>query len=167
MIRSRLKLFPERIRKTITFDNGGEFADHEKLNEINCKTFFCDPYASWQKGGLEHANGRIRRFLPKNTDLSTVSHAEIDKIQRKLNNMPMTRSAAKQNASTLKPQLKFFSTISTTVALQIRPRQSTIIKPPSHAHWHTTEKRDIEPPLSRFHSRFYGIFRTPSPVWWT
>jgi transposase, IS30 family len=89
MIRSRLKLFPEHARKTITFDNGGEFADHEKLNKINCKTFFCDPYASWQKGGLEHANGRIRRFLPKNTDLSTVSHKDIDNIQRKINNMPM------------------------------------------------------------------------------
>jgi transposase, IS30 family len=89
MIRSRLKIFPESARKTITFDNRGEFADHEKLHKINCQTFFCDPYASWQKGGLEHANGRIRRFLPKNTDLSKISNAEIDSIQRKLNNMPM------------------------------------------------------------------------------
>ena len=81
MIQSRLNLFPEHVRKTITFDNGGEFASHEKLNEIDCQTFFCDPYASWKKGGLEHANGRIKRFLPKDTD--------IDKIQQKLNNMPM------------------------------------------------------------------------------
>ena len=52
-------------------------------------TFFCDPYASWQKGGVEHANGRIRRFLPKNTRLDQISHAEIDRIQRLFNNMPM------------------------------------------------------------------------------
>jgi IS30 family transposase len=89
MIRSRLKLFPKIARKSATFDNGGEFADHEKLHSLECKTFFCDPYASWQKGGLEHANGRIRRFLPKHTKLSEISHAEIDRIQRLLNNMPM------------------------------------------------------------------------------
>jgi len=89
MIRSRLKLFPKIARKTATFDNGGEFADHEKLYALECKTFFCDPYASWQKGGLEHANGRIRRFLPKHTKLSEISHADVDKIQRLLNNTPM------------------------------------------------------------------------------
>jgi len=89
MIRSRLKLFPKNARKSATFDNGGEFALHERLHLIECNTFFCDPYASWQKGGLEHANGRIRRFLPKHTKLSEISHAEIDKIQRLLNNMPM------------------------------------------------------------------------------
>jgi IS30 family transposase len=89
MIRSRLKLFPQNLRKSITFDNGGEFADHEKLHRLGTKTFFCDPYASWQKGGLEHANGRIRRFLPKNTRLDQISHAEIDRIQRLINNMPM------------------------------------------------------------------------------
>ena len=89
MIRSRLKLIPQSARQSVTFDNGGEFADHEKLHAIECKTFFCDPYASWQKGGLEHANGRIRRFLPKNTQLDEISHAEVDRIQRLLNNMPM------------------------------------------------------------------------------
>ena len=89
MIRSRLKLFPKNARKSATFDNGGEFASHEQLHHIECKTFFCDAHASWQKGGLEHANGRIRRFLPKHTRLDQISHAEIDKIQRLLNNMPM------------------------------------------------------------------------------
>ena len=89
MIRSRLKLFPASARKSITFDNGGEFASHEKLHSFECKTFFCDPYASWQKGGVEHANGRIRRFLPRNTRLDELSHKEVDKIQRLLNNMPM------------------------------------------------------------------------------
>ena len=89
MIRSRLKLFPKIARKSATFDNGGEFAAHEQLRLIACKTFFCDPYASWQKGGLEHANGRIRRLLPKHTNLAEISHAEIDRIQRILNNTPM------------------------------------------------------------------------------
>ncbi len=89
MIRSRLKLFPKNARKSATFDNGGEFALHEQLHHIECKTFFCDPYASWQKGGLEHANGRIRRFLPKHTRLAEISHAEVDRIQRLLNNTPM------------------------------------------------------------------------------
>ena len=89
MIRSRLKLFPQHARKSVTFDNGGEFASHEQLHSLECTTFFCDPYASWQKGGVEHANGRIRRFLPKNTRLDQISHAEVDRIERALNNMPM------------------------------------------------------------------------------
>jgi transposase, IS30 family len=89
MIRARLKLFPKHARKSATFDNGGEFANHEKLHSLECKTFFCQPYASWQKGGLEHVNGRIRRFLPKHTRLDQISHAQVDEIQRILNNTPM------------------------------------------------------------------------------
>jgi IS30 family transposase len=51
--------------KSITLDNGTEFAKHETLP---AKTFFCDPYSSWQKGSVENANGLIRKFLPKNYD---------------------------------------------------------------------------------------------------
>ena len=89
MICSRLKLFPKIARKSATFDNGGEFADHEKLHSLECKAFLCDPYTSWQKSGFEHANGRIRRLLPKHTNLAEISHAEIERIQRILNNTPM------------------------------------------------------------------------------
>src|SRR5215510_5702466 len=62
---------PPELRKTVTFDNGTEFARHQELHRLAIKTFFCDPYAPWQKGGIENAIGRMRRFIPRKTDLAT------------------------------------------------------------------------------------------------
>jgi IS30 family transposase len=71
--RHLLQLFapiPAALRRTVTFDNGTEFARHYLLHALAIKTFFCDPYAPWQKGGIENAIGRMRRFLPRKTDLA-------------------------------------------------------------------------------------------------
>jgi transposase, IS30 family len=62
-----------RLRRTITFDNGTEFAQHLALtDELAIRTFFCDPYSPWQKGAVENAIGRLRRGLPRKTDLDTL-----------------------------------------------------------------------------------------------
>lgn len=61
---------PPALRKTVTFDNGTEFARHRELHRLDLATFFCDPHAPWQKGGIENAIGRIRRFIPRKTDLA-------------------------------------------------------------------------------------------------
>ena len=78
------KLFgrlPAHARKSITLDNGGEFAQHTQWREsLGIKTYFCDPYASWQKGGVENSNGRLRRDLPRKTDLTTLTQEDIDDI---------------------------------------------------------------------------------------
>ena len=63
---------PPELRKTVTFDNGSEFARHRALHRLAIQTFFCDPYAPWQKGGIENAIGRMRRFIPRKTDLATL-----------------------------------------------------------------------------------------------
>src|ERR1041385_5638723 len=62
---------PKPLRRTITFDNGTEFAYHYRLHKLSMRTFFCDPHAPWQKGGVENAIGRMRRGLPRKTDLAT------------------------------------------------------------------------------------------------
>jgi IS30 family transposase len=67
-----LALLPQPLRRTVTFDNGTEFARHYALNALGIKTFFCDAHAPWQKGGIENAIGRMRRFLPRKTDLATL-----------------------------------------------------------------------------------------------
>ena len=67
-----LALLPQPLRQTVTFDNGTEFARHYELNALGIKTFFCDAHAPWQKGGIENAIGRMRRFLPRKTDLATL-----------------------------------------------------------------------------------------------
>ena len=61
------------MRTTLTLDNGTEFAQHYRLAElIGVQTFFCDPHAPWQKGGVENAIGRLRRYLPRKTNLDTL-----------------------------------------------------------------------------------------------
>ena len=73
---------------SFTFDNGGENALHQQLNELWVKTYFCDPYCSYQKGAIENLNMFIRQYLPRNTDLSKLTNHDIYIIQEKLNNRP-------------------------------------------------------------------------------
>ncbi|PIZ32984.1 MAG: hypothetical protein COY39_04045 [Alphaproteobacteria bacterium CG_4_10_14_0_8_um_filter_37_21] len=61
-----MEKLPMQVRRSITFDNGGEFAKHGDIaKKRGLETYLCDPYSSWQKGGVEHANGRLRRDLPR------------------------------------------------------------------------------------------------------
>ena len=70
-IARQLGKLPQTLRKTISFDNGTEFAEHHRLhNAIGVQTFFCDPHSPWQKGGVENSIGRLRRSLPRKTDLN-------------------------------------------------------------------------------------------------
>ena len=84
-----IESFPQPIWKTITFDNGGEGAHHGKFKRLfNLETYFCDPYASYQKGGVENTNRIIRRFLPLKTDMMNITQANIYAIQETINNTP-------------------------------------------------------------------------------
>lgn len=80
---------PKNLFLTITFDNGGEGAGHLNIkNEYDIETYFCDPFASWQKGGVENANKLIRHYLPKKINLNQLTDRDIYLIQEKLNNRP-------------------------------------------------------------------------------
>lgn len=80
---------PRDIFLTITFDNGTEGAQHTEIKkEYGVDTYFCDPFASWQKGGVENANKLIRHYLPRSTDLSQLTDRYIYEIQEKLNDRP-------------------------------------------------------------------------------
>jgi IS30 family transposase len=85
------KLFrslPTALRRTITFDNGTEFAYHQRLHKLSMRTFFCDPHAPWQKGGIENSIGRMRRGLPRKTDLATLSDQRLLSLVRCYNHTP-------------------------------------------------------------------------------
>jgi len=89
--RHLLRLFasmPPALRQTITFDNGTEFARHQALHRLAMQTFFCDPYAPWQKGGIENAIGRMRRFIPRKTDLATLPNRRFNALISAYNNTP-------------------------------------------------------------------------------
>lgn len=76
---------PDHLKQSVTFDNGTEFAEHYRLG---LDTYFCDPHAPWQKGGVENAIGRIRRFLPRKTNLDEVSHDHVIAVAQAYNHTP-------------------------------------------------------------------------------
>ena len=75
--------------KSITTDNGTEFACHERISKsLGVNIYFADPYSSWQKGGIENANGLIRQYVPKSETFEHVSHQQITKYSKKINMRP-------------------------------------------------------------------------------
>ena len=84
-----LRHFPKKFLKSITFDNGLENANHEAIAKaLGVKTYFCNAYHSWEKGGVENGIGLIRRFFPKKTDFALISHQTIKTVEKMLNNRP-------------------------------------------------------------------------------
>ena len=79
---------PSQLRRTVTFDNGTEFARHSALHRLSIGTYFCDRYAPWQKGGIENAIGRMRRFLPRKTDLATLPNRRFRALVAVYNHTP-------------------------------------------------------------------------------
>ena len=81
---------PTQARRSATFDNGRENYNHTKLKiHLGMKTYFCDPNSAWQKGTNEHFNGVLRRYIPKKTDLTTVTQLELNEIVEEINNRPL------------------------------------------------------------------------------
>ena len=80
---------PLYLFETFTLDNGTEGSRHMEIRDkFGIETYFCDPYCSWQKGGVENLNKLIRQFFPKKTDFSKISEEEIHTAQENLNNRP-------------------------------------------------------------------------------
>jgi len=84
-----IQSLPQDVWKTLTFDNGGEGANHTAVRSAyGIKTYFCDPFASWQKGGVENVNGIIRRFLPRGTNMANITQQDVYEIQERINTTP-------------------------------------------------------------------------------
>jgi IS30 family transposase len=85
-----LKDLPPHLRKSITYDNGTENALHVLTNKVlETKSYFCNPYHSWEKGTVENIIGIVRRFYPKKTNWKNVSQWDLNKVVRFINNRPM------------------------------------------------------------------------------
>src|SRR5216683_2351562 len=103
-----------RLRKTITFDNGTEFAEHYILtDELGIRTFFCDPHSPWQKGAIENAIGRMRRLLPRKTNLNTIDNHTLTACVAAYNNTPRKCLGFKSPAEAFLSQLLHFKCEST------------------------------------------------------
>ena len=91
-MKQRLTNFSLSWIKTITFDNGKEFAFHHKIaKDLKVKTYFTRPYTSQDKGTVENRIGVIKRFFPKKTDLKEVSNKRIKEVEKMLNCRPIRK----------------------------------------------------------------------------
>lgn len=88
-IKNYLGKGPKALWKSLTFDRGSEFMGFYPLERKNkCSIYFCDPHSPWQKGGNENFNGRLRKFLPRNTSSESITQEYLDALQNKMNNTP-------------------------------------------------------------------------------
>jgi IS30 family transposase len=84
-----VEAMPARACQSITFDNGTEFSKHYLLSRrFGIQTWFCDTHSPWQKGGIENAIGRLRRHLPRNTDLNALPAHRLSLYLERYNDTP-------------------------------------------------------------------------------
>ena len=102
----RMKHLPPSLRRSVTFDNGKEFAEHAMLTGgLGLEVYFADPYASWQRGTNENTNGLLRQFFTKGTDFTQISHREVARVEQLLNERPRRRLRYRTPAEILASRL--------------------------------------------------------------
>jgi IS30 family transposase len=105
----QMSRLPSDLRRTLTWDQGKEMAEHVRFTvDTKIAVFFCEPHSPWQRGSNENSNGLLRQYFPKNTDLSTYTRAELDAVARQINNRP------RQTLGWMKPSEVFCRYVAST-----------------------------------------------------
>ncbi|MBA2320836.1 MAG: IS30 family transposase [Deltaproteobacteria bacterium] len=105
----QLTRLPTQLRRTVTWDQGKEMAEHARFKvDTNIDVYFCDPHSPWQRGSNENTNGLLRQYFPKGSDLAAHSRARLDTVARELNSRP------RQTLGWMKPCEVFNRHVATT-----------------------------------------------------
>ena len=105
----RILTLPAQLRRSITWDQGKEMAEHVQFTiDTGVQIYFCDPKSPWQRGSNENTNGLLRQYLPKSSDLSQCTQRELDAIARSLNTRP------RQTLGWKTPSQAFANAVATT-----------------------------------------------------
>ena len=100
---------PSQLIRTLTTDNGKEFAGHESLEKrLECSIYFADPYSPWQRGQNENTNGLLRQYFPKGSDFSKLTRDQIAQAVSLLNHRPRKKHQYKTPHELLMPKIIAF-----------------------------------------------------------
>jgi IS30 family transposase len=105
-IASKVTTLPEQLRRSLTWDQGAEMAQHAQLRiDTGLAVYFCDPHSPWQRATNENTNGLLRQYFPKGTDLSQHTPTELDAVAAALNSRPRKTLGYKTPAEALNEHL--------------------------------------------------------------